>query len=38
VCGEARSYTGAPIDHARVSYRVVREVRLPDWWYYWYPG
>jgi len=38
VCGEARNYTGAPIDQARVSYRVVREVRFPNWWYYWYQG
>jgi hypothetical protein len=37
-CGEARSYTGAPIDGSRVKFRVVREVRFPYWWVYWYGG
>lgn len=32
VAGKAASYTGAPIDGAKVSYRVVREVRFPAWW------
>ncbi|MFT5466172.1 MAG: hypothetical protein ACI8UO_001270 [Verrucomicrobiales bacterium] len=32
VKGLATAYTGAPIDGASVSYRVVREVRYPDWW------
>ena len=38
--GHATSYTGAPVDGAAVRYRVVREVRRPDWWYWrcwWYP-
>ena len=38
--GKATAYTGAAIDGAKVSYRVVREVRYPGWWYYrywWYP-
>jgi uncharacterized protein YfaS (alpha-2-macroglobulin family) len=30
--GEAQSYAGAPIDGAKVSYRIVREVRMPYWW------
>ena len=32
VTGKAMAYTGASIDAAQVSYRVVREVRYPDWW------
>lgn len=32
VKGTALAYTGAPIDGAEVSYRVVREVRYPPWW------
>lgn len=38
VKGTATAYTGAPIDGANVSYRVVREVRYPAWWswcYWW---
>ncbi len=31
VKGEAMSYTGAAIDGARVTWRVVREVRFPPW-------
>ncbi len=30
--GVATGYTGAPIDGAKVTYRVVREVRYPRWW------
>lgn len=30
--GKAEAYTGAPIDAAQVKWRVVREVRWPDWW------
>src|SRR5262249_57303750 len=35
--GHALSYTGAAVDGAQVKYRVVREVRMPYWWrwYYW---
>jgi len=32
ITGKAESYTGAAIDGAQVSYRVVREVRWPEWW------
>jgi len=38
VPGEALAYTGAPVDGAQVRYRVVREVRYPAWWYYWFGG
>ena len=34
VKGKATSYTGAAINDAKVSWRVVREVRWPSWWYY----
>ncbi|OGV70237.1 MAG: hypothetical protein A2283_05105 [Lentisphaerae bacterium RIFOXYA12_FULL_48_11] len=36
--GRATAYTGAAVDGAQVKYRVVREVRYPDWfyWCYWY--
>ena len=32
--GTATAYTGAPIDRAKVSWRVVREVRFPPWWFW----
>ncbi|WP_146532575.1 alpha-2-macroglobulin family protein [Rubripirellula reticaptiva] len=32
VAGEATAYTGAAIDGASVSWRVVRSVRYPVWW------
>ncbi|MEI7731372.1 MAG: alpha-2-macroglobulin family protein [Verrucomicrobiota bacterium] len=38
--GKAESYTGAAVDGAMVKYRIVREVRFPDWWgwcYWWRP-
>ncbi|MCF7958069.1 MAG: hypothetical protein K9M57_06425, partial [Phycisphaerae bacterium] len=38
--GTATSYTGAAIDGAKVSYRVVRQVQYPVWWrwcYWWMP-
>ncbi len=35
--GTATAYNGAPIDGAKVRWRVVRQVRFPDWWY-WYRG
>ncbi|MCL4179482.1 MAG: hypothetical protein KJ072_17270 [Verrucomicrobia bacterium] len=41
VPGKAESYTGAPVDGAEVSYRVVREVQWPVWrrgWFGWPPG
>ncbi len=34
--GEAMAYTGAPVDGAQVKYRILREVRYPWWWGYWY--
>jgi uncharacterized protein YfaS (alpha-2-macroglobulin family) len=34
--GEAMAYTGAPVDGAKVRYRVVREVQYPAW-YWWSP-
>ncbi len=38
--GHALSYTGAAVDGAQVKYRIVREVRMPYWWgwYYWRPS
>jgi hypothetical protein len=33
--GKAEAYTGAAVDTAQVKWRVVREVRWPDWWYGW---
>ena len=30
----ATAYTGAPIDNAKVVWRVVRNVRYPQWWYW----
>jgi hypothetical protein len=42
VAGKAESYTGAPVDGAKVSWRVTRQVRWPSWirWARWYepPG
>jgi hypothetical protein len=38
--GKATSYTGAAINEAKVQWRVVREVRYPDWYgfrYWWRP-
>jgi len=34
--GKAMAYTGAAIDGAKVQWRVVRQVRYPDWWYWCY--
>ena len=34
VVGRAKAYTGAPIDGAKVTWRVVRNVSFPDWWYW----
>ncbi|MDD4870330.1 MAG: alpha-2-macroglobulin family protein [Kiritimatiellae bacterium] len=36
--GKATAYTGAAVDGAQVKYRIVREIRWPDWfyWCYWY--
>jgi len=38
--GRALAYTGAPVDGAQVEWRVMREVRYPDWcyWYFWRGG
>ncbi len=32
--GTATAYTGAATDGAQVRWRVVRQVRFPDWWYW----
>lgn len=37
VPGSARAYTGAPIGDAKVTYRVVRQVRYPAWCVFWWP-
>ncbi|MFN7875234.1 MAG: alpha-2-macroglobulin family protein [Pirellula sp.] len=37
VVGKALSYTGMPIQGAKVSYRVSRAVRWPDWFSYCFP-
>ncbi len=34
VKGTATAYTGAAINDAKVRWRVVREVRYPDWWFW----
>jgi uncharacterized protein YfaS (alpha-2-macroglobulin family) len=34
--GQAQAYSGARIDGATVSYRVVREARFPWWWWCWH--
>ncbi|MCE1165848.1 MAG: MG2 domain-containing protein [Bacteroidetes bacterium] len=36
VKGLAKSYAGANLDNASVSYRVVRKTYYPRWWYDWY--
>ena len=36
VKGKAASYTGAPVDGAKVKYRVSRQVRYPRWCYFWW--
>jgi hypothetical protein len=36
--GHAMNYTGAAVDGAEVKYRVVREVRMPWWWFWWARG
>ena len=32
--GKAMAYTGASVGGAKIRYRVVRQVRYPDWWYW----
>ncbi len=34
LAGKATAYTGAAIDGAKVTWRVVRQVRYPIWWYW----
>jgi uncharacterized protein YfaS (alpha-2-macroglobulin family) len=36
VTGKAKAYSGANIDGAEVTYRVVRRARFPRWYYYYY--
>lgn len=38
VKGKATSYSGAPIDNAKIKYRVVRKAVFPYWWRYYYWG
>jgi uncharacterized protein YfaS (alpha-2-macroglobulin family) len=33
--GKAAAYSGANIDGAKLSYRIVRSARFPYWWYCW---
>ena len=33
VTGSATSYSGVPVGGAKVAWRVVRDVRFPDWWW-----
>ncbi|HMO12836.1 MAG TPA: alpha-2-macroglobulin family protein [Pirellulaceae bacterium] len=40
ITGKATAYTGAAIDGAEVRWKVTRNVRLPQWWYwrcFWFP-
>ncbi|MGA2067189.1 MAG: alpha-2-macroglobulin family protein [Thermoguttaceae bacterium] len=40
ISGKALAYTGAAVDGAKLRWRVVREVRFPDWWgwcFWWRP-
>ncbi len=37
VQGTALAYTGAKVDGAKVKYRVVREVQMPRWCWWYYP-
>ena len=34
--GKAIAYTGAAVGGAKIRFRVVRQVRYPDWWYWCY--
>ncbi|HPO50107.1 MAG TPA: MG2 domain-containing protein, partial [Spirochaetota bacterium] len=34
--GNAKAYSGANIDNAKVKYRVTRTANFPYWFYYWY--
>jgi hypothetical protein len=36
--GKALAYTGAAVGGAKIRYRVVREIRFPDWWYWGFGG
>lgn len=38
VTGTAKAYTGAPVDGAVATYRVVRTARFPIWWWCWRPS
>jgi uncharacterized protein YfaS (alpha-2-macroglobulin family) len=38
VLGQAKAFAGYNIDGASVKYRVVRNVRYPYWYYWWYRG
>ena len=36
ITGNAKAYSGANIDNATFSFRIVRKTIFPDWWWYWY--
>lgn len=36
VKGNAKSFSGANVDNAKVKYRIVRKANFPYWWFYWY--
>ncbi|MCX7998437.1 MAG: hypothetical protein N3A69_05720, partial [Leptospiraceae bacterium] len=33
--GNAKTYSGAPVDSALVQFRVLRKAIIPPWWYWW---
>ncbi|NJO02664.1 MAG: LysM peptidoglycan-binding domain-containing protein, partial [Bacteroidia bacterium] len=35
VTGLAKAFSGVNLDGATVKYRVVRQAKMPPWWYYW---
>jgi uncharacterized protein YfaS (alpha-2-macroglobulin family) len=37
ITGEAQLYAGAPVDGAKVKFRVVRQTRFPWWYRWWFP-
>lgn len=35
VTGQAKAYAGYNIDNADLTYKVIRKISLPRWWYFW---
>ncbi|MBN1948146.1 MAG: hypothetical protein JW784_00220 [Candidatus Cloacimonetes bacterium] len=35
VTGQAKAYAGYNIDNADLTYKVIRRISLPRWWYFW---